>query len=382
MSETPDEAVDAAIAGAEAALRRARGGGASLHAPRRLTEADRRNLAVRAVLREAGAERSVVVKRCKPPARGTASLDLLGPLFLETAAPGNSHAPAVLAAAPEDGLIVLEDLGDGPTLVTPLLHGTAAEAEDALLALARRLGRLHADTVGARGRFDALQARHWPGPAPRLRSFFDRPTNAIAADLEARIPGIAAPRAEFQAVAAALAAPGPFLAYTHGDACPDNVFITNGTARLIDFEFGRFGHALLDAIYFRIGFPTCWCAGRCPAETVARCEAVYRAEVACSIPAAADDTEFHAALAHVGAAWVLMRLEWMLPAALESPSHWGISTRRARLLNDLDAFASLAERAGALRALGEFTRALRRALGERWPETEPLPLYPAFRDAR
>jgi DNA-3-methyladenine glycosylase I len=35
--------------------------------------------------------------------------------------------------------------------------------------------------------------------------------------------------------------------------------------RLIDFEFGRLGHALMDGTYGRMIFPSCWCANRLPA---------------------------------------------------------------------------------------------------------------------
>ena len=56
-------------------------------------------------------------------------------------------------------------------------------------------------------------------------------------------------------------------ALVHGDPCPDNVlFAADGRAVLIDFEFARPSHALFDAAYWRMGFPTCWCAGTIPTE--------------------------------------------------------------------------------------------------------------------
>ena len=64
--------------------------------------------------------------------------------------------------------------------------------------------------------------------------------------------------------------PGPFHAYIHGDPCPDNVFFIDGEMLLIDFEFGRFGHALRDALYGRMPFPTCWCCNRLPAGCFTR----------------------------------------------------------------------------------------------------------------
>ncbi len=379
--DTADEAVLRALAAAEAALRGATGALLILAAPRRLSDPERRNLALRVTMRGGSGERTIIVKQSVPPPwekpeAQAVSLDRLGPLFLDAVAAGRGHAPAVLASA--DRLIVLEDLGDGPTLVEPLLRGSAGEAEAALLALARRLGRLHADTVGLRARFDALQTSLWPGSELRIRRFFER-VDTVLDSIEQRLPDVRFPREECAAVAAALADPGPFLAYTHGDPCPDNVFLVNGEARLIDFEHGRFGHALIDGVYVRMAFPTCWCAGRSPDDVVARCEAAYRAELARRVPPAADDAIYFRALTEAAAAWLIARLDWLLPSALDGPSLWGISDGRARLLNDLDVFAALAERSGALPAFRDFAGALRRDLERRWPETTPLALYPAFR---
>lgn len=67
---------------------------------------------------------------------------------------------------------------------------------------------------------------------------------------------------EIEAVLASTSEPGPFTAFTHGDPCPDNCADTGSEVKLFDFELGGFRHALPDATYARIMFPTCWCAGR------------------------------------------------------------------------------------------------------------------------
>src|SRR5262249_46850828 len=99
----------------------------------------------------------------------------------------------------------------------------------------------------------------------------------------------APPEDELDAVAGCMADPGPWLGLAHRDPCPDNVLMDGTRARLLDFEFAGPGHVLLDAAYWRMGFPTCWCAGRLPADTIAAMDQAYRAALAGSLPAAEGD---------------------------------------------------------------------------------------------
>jgi tRNA A-37 threonylcarbamoyl transferase component Bud32 len=109
---------------------------------------------------------------------------------------------------------------------------------------------------------------------------------------------------------------GPFLAYIHGDPCPDNVSFLGEQMRLIDFEFGRFGHALLDAIYGRMMFPTCWCANRLPGDVVTQMEAAYRAALVRGCREAQEGRVFEPTLVSTCAFWVLNTLSWRLEGVL------------------------------------------------------------------
>lgn len=174
--------------------------------------------------------------------------------------------------------------------------------------------------------------------------------------------------------------PGPFLAYIHGDPCPDNVFFLGEQVRLIDFEFGRFGHALLDATYGRMMFPTCWCANRLPRAVVAQMEAAYRAALVRGCPEAQEDRVFETSLVSVCAFWVLNTLSWQLAGALQGDRTWGIATVRSRFLALLEAFIATAEEFDHLPAMRGTASRVLEVLRNRWPETQPLPLYPAFRE--
>jgi hypothetical protein len=137
--------------------------------------------------------------------------------------------------------------------------------------------------------------------------------------------------------------PGPFRAYIHGDPCPDNVFFTGEQLRLIDFEFGCLGHALLDGAYGRMMFPTCWCANRLPRTLLTQMESWYRAVLAAVCPEAEDDRVFEPALVHACASWVVNTLSWHLEGALREDRPWGIATMRPRLLARLEACIATAE---------------------------------------
>jgi hypothetical protein len=281
----------------------------------------------------------------------------------------------------EAGVIVIEDLGDGEALVDRLMGDDPRRAEEGLRLLAECLGRMHADTIGHEERYqafrDALGPRPGsprPGPLEGLRSELERGFQALGIEPS---PGF---DEDFARVAAAWADPEPFLAYVHGDPCPDNCRIVDGRLRLLDFETGGFRHAMMDAVYGRIIFPTCWCANRLPPHAAPMMEAAYRAELARSCPAVEDDKRFRQELLHACASWLLCSGTWMLEKSLAADHQWGISSWRQRVLVRLDAMADSAEQFDYLLAMGATARRCTARLRELWPaEADAMPLYPAFR---
>ena len=358
-----------------------------------LTKEGRRNVVLRCRNISGGAPPSVIIKHVVTDnydPENTTSWDVrrffrdwAGAAFLSTLPSIPSSSPRFYAGDRTLGFFILEDLGPHHSLVTPLLEETAASATTALRTFATALGRLHAATIGQSASFAHLsQAIRPPGAvsdpavafseqAKRLQDVCER----LAVRAEARF------QQELEAVGGSMAHPGPFLVYVHGDPCPDNVFFTGEQLRLIDFEFGGFGHALLDGIYGRMMFPTCWCANRLPRALVAQMESEYRAELAAGCPEAQDDSVFEIALVHVCASWVLNTLDRHLEAALQEDRLWGIATMRPRLLARLEAFITTAEEFDHLPAMRGTASRLLEVLVKRWPETPPLPLYPAFRKA-
>jgi hypothetical protein len=287
------------------------------------------------------------------------------------------------------GLVVFEDLGDGECLADLLQGDDPARAEACLLAYAVALGRMHAATIGqAQAYQDGRSELGFPIP-PRSDGLTDWQSESgswLSGDVEEFRKGCAGLGlglpAEFdvclQAVAAALAHPGPFLAFTPSDSCPDNHRFIDGQVRLFDFEGSTFRHALLDAAYARVPFPTCWCTNRLPEALVPRFEAAYRAELAQGVPAAADDAAFGQGMTVACAFWTIATIGWNLTRTIREDSRWGIATVRQRHLLRLETLAMATEQFGYLEPLGAVARQLLTKLGKLWPGEE-MPLYPAFR---
>jgi hypothetical protein len=276
------------------------------------------------------------------------------------------------------GFVLLEDLGEGESLADLLQGADPVRAEQALLAFATTLGRMHAATIGREAEYlrrrRALGAPEEAAPEGAAYPRFREGCEAIGFLLSPEV------EAEVAAVTAAMRQPGPFRAYTHGDPCPDNTRCADGQLRLLDFEFGAFRHALRDGVYGRILFPTCWCVSRLPPEIAPRMEARYRSELVKGCPEAGDDARFYRAVVEACAHWALETAHWHLPEALKEEGKWGLATPRQRLLVRFDLLAGLTEEFGCREPLGAAARAIAARLRALWPpEADAMPVYPAFR---
>ena len=186
------------------------------------------------------------------------------------------------------------------------------------------------------------------------------------------------PEPELAVLAQRMRDPGPWLGLVHGDPCPDNVLLTVPGPVLLDFEFAAPGHALIDAAYWRMGFPTCWCAGRIPDTVAERVELAYRDALAGAIPQARDDAAFHGESAIAVVIRLFASLEWHLDPALKGDSTWGIATKRNRILWHLQAAIAATQRSGSLAGLRRVFHTWLTDLENRWPDVQPLPVFPAF----
>jgi len=280
------------------------------------------------------------------------------------------------------GLVVLEDLATTGSLADLLLGTDAPAAERALIYLAAGLGQMHAATIGKAADFARVWATLHPPDesAPPLWTL-----SAAESSLHAALGSLGiTPEdtfwAEVHGVAQSMEDPGPFSAYTHGDPCPDNCLLTPSGLRMIDFEIGRFRHALTDGVYGHVNFPTCWCANQLPPRVVTAMEDTYRSALVTGCPQAADDALFGAAVTEACAFWTLGWLGEPLTRALTEDNTWGIVTVRQRIAARVTAFLRVAEERDCLPSIRLIVARVYEELERRWtPEERDLPYYPSFR---
>ncbi len=299
--------------------------------------------------------------------------------FLDRLAGDASPAARFYGGDRAAGLVVLEDLGAGGRLDGILLGDEPVVAERALIGLATTLGRMHALTAGRTEEYYHLRASL--GPMERDIASYDWLTprfRDMAAALGVALqPGTAD---DLETLRSTLRDPGPFLAYTHADACPDNCVYADGVVRLFDFEGGYIRHALLDGVFARMRFPSCWCAGQLPAYLPPRMEQAYRTALARGCPAAADDTLFYRAVVEACVYWLITFDRWYpLSTILERDEEWDMATIRQRLLLRFGIVAQTMRDIDHLPALGATITAMTARLQSLWAdETAPMPYYPAF----
>jgi hypothetical protein len=298
---------------------------------------------------------------------------------------GDALAPQLYGADRATGLLVMEDLGQGESLVQPLLGDDRGAAEAALDTYFRTLGRLGAQTHADHAEYweirDSLGPRD-PYAQPTFDGEYDTLQRRLATVCTATgiepAPGVEADVAE---AARFNAEPGPFTAFSQSDTCPDNCVRNGDWMRLLDFEWGWVRNALNDGARARSNFPTCWCVHRLPPESVWRVEQIYRAELVKGCPAAADDALFNRELIKACASWTLSSFEFYqeVGSIWEHDRSWGTSTTRQRAIARLQLLAEAAAEFGMLEALGATAAILARRLQALWPEVQPMEVYPAFR---
>jgi Phosphotransferase enzyme family len=274
-------------------------------------------------------------------------------------------APRLLGADADAGILLMEDLGPGPSLADSLLDGDRSRVRADLVSYAEALGSLHAWSMG-RPRDPCLGTPPWPGLVARGKDAF----LGAAVSL-----GVAAAGAgtEIDQVSVLLSETG-YQGLVHGDVCPDNVRFVGGRCRIFDFEHSGWGPVVLDASYLLAPFPSCWCFGRLPAAVAAPAIAAYRGR----LQAAGIDLgpSWDVAMTAALGAWIVA---WGSEIAklLEKDNEWGTTTMRPRLLTWLRSFTSAAGRSGVLPGLRVLAGDLHEQLSARWPEAVTAD-YPAL----
>ncbi|MEP6632446.1 MAG: hypothetical protein ABJA89_18385 [Lapillicoccus sp.] len=341
---------------------------------------------VRAVARDhAGRGHRVVLKAPTGADQGSLREEAALGLATEQRLPGVVRLLGTSLAPP---LLVLADLGAGPTLADRLLGDDPSSAESAVLAWAGAVGRLQAESTGLRPEFDARLAALSPLGPPVVDTSAGSVSEA-AGVLTRTLPqlGVAIRAAaidELHGVADALdvSAPGSPGGLVPGDTCPSNAIETENGMVLLDFEGAEYRHLAWEAAYLSVPWPSCWCSWGLPAQVSANALDRWRQAVMTTTPVVAT-TRFADDLARATIGWVFISAGWFLAGALDGdpppadPARRSmVPTRRALLQHRLGVAA--AYDTTVLPELRQLAAQMYEATTRVWGE-HPLPLAPAFR---
>jgi hypothetical protein len=301
--------------------------------------------------------------------------------FLRQHVPEISFVPRLYCGDRAPGIMIMEDLGSGKRLDHFLLGDDPQAAEQALLDYAQVHGILHAQTIGMQDSY--LRIRRQLGPVEEASGYYsnyewlDAALYQTASLLDVTpVPGVGA---ELRLLKHAMERPGPFLAFVQSDACLDNCLYANGRLHLLDFEGGRFDHALKEGVYGRVPFPTCRCVYRLPTHIALHMEEVYRQELVKGCAEAADDKIFYRAIVETCTFWMLDIFHTFPLTKLMAQDYKGVAaTARQRIIMRAELLVQTIAQFEHLEAIGATMQCIVAKLRVLWPEATEIACYPAF----
>jgi Ser/Thr protein kinase RdoA (MazF antagonist) len=282
-------------------------------------------------------------------------------------------APRLLGADADAGILVMEDLGEEASLADSLLAGGRERVQAELIAYAQALGALHAWSMGHPGELADVRVRHAPGTAARTRWLDaiqkgEQPFLSAAAALGLATDGALDEMGQLREMLDGTR----YVGLVHGDACPDNVRLIDGTCRIFDFETSGLGPVAFDAAYLLAPFPSCWCFASLPADVASPAVDAYQARLEAAGIDLGPDWED---LATAVLAGMIIARGHIITQALDEDRRWGTTTMRPRLLAWLRNFT--ARGGGTLPRLQALASAMGDQLSKRWPGLL-IPDYPAL----
>ena len=259
-----------------------------------------------------GLPESIVIKQLPPEARfgarKRAMSEWAGLEFSGAIAGAVEFAPRFLGGDADKLLIILEDLGDAPSLDHILRHGDRAAARQTLLDYGDFLGEFHGAAAGRELVFMSIQQRLKAETPPNDSSIDIRDRlaqfRAAFSPLNVRLDAV---QDEITAASAAMHDAHPYRTFQHHDAGPHNILVTEKGLRLVDFEFAQFDNALLDMTAVRLAFPPFGKGRLLPAEAIEGFENSYRQAVSRAIPEMAEDEFYQLTVEQACVQWIVSK---------------------------------------------------------------------------
>jgi hypothetical protein len=284
--------------------------------------------------------------------------------------PAGLPVPTLIAEDRPGQIVVMTDVGDGPSVADALLGTDPRMAQDALGAWAEALAKVHRSTNGLRASFVAAVAERGPGgsvivdPMPEWLAGVPNALRGSGAGLE--VPTEVDD--ELEALGAGLGGES-WAALSPGDTCPDNNVLTGPRLALVDFEEAAFRHVAWDLACVRVPWPSCWCAWGIPEPVASAALGRYFTAME-GTAIGADRATLDRTVHRATLAWALISASWFLPSGLlrndtMGPPELAAPPRRATVLERFRLVADAAESLGYL-ALGDAGRSWHRAVERIW----------------
>ncbi len=280
-------------------------------------------------------------------------------------------------------LIVLEDLGGGPSLQR-MMQVSRQQATDALVDSQQLTARAHSATRGRSDELDAIRRSLPDGPPPPV---VEVDGETLLTELDAW--GVSVPpdvRDDVEAIASRLDVPDDFRCLTFNDACPVNRIVTAQGVRALDLEMAAFRHPMIDGAYAMIGHLRCTQKRLrkndglvIPPDVGLIATEAYRTAILDGYPEYQDRDRFDDDLAAAAAVWMVMILNRTRNRVtdVKAAKYFSVTSRQ-RTLAALDTFGQLASSMDQLPALASWAGDLSVQLRAKWPETPLLERCAAF----
>ncbi|MFF2620202.1 aminoglycoside phosphotransferase family protein [Oerskovia jenensis] len=234
------------------------------------------------------------------------------------------RTPVLLAVDEAHRLLVMSDVGDGPTLADLLLGTDRDTAWRAAHDWATALGELAGASARHVERFSGeLAARGvvkgWDLDAyaragiHRLVEALPTPTDLARDPLDAMLAFV---HDDLEALAG-LRTPGGSAVVSPGDTCPDNAVLTPTGWVFLDLEDTNVHHPALDAAYTLMPFSTCWCVFDPPPGLTDDLLAAFTAGLGKHLPDAVAEPAWTRDVLLACAGWILAMTGWLLDGAIE-----------------------------------------------------------------
>ena len=293
--------------------------------------------------------------------------------------------PKYYAGNPLTGLLIMEDLGDYPSLQDVLYGQDSQQAKEAVVRYGRYLANMQ---LAARDQVEIYATNLKDLGGRQLRDVLGWDLRDYLPDLHACLHCFQIEvKDEFdQAIhnlAQSIQARGPFYTLSHCDAGPHNIMVLPDQPILIDFERACFQHGFVDLVQARMAFPSAGLGRRSSPGVIEQMERVYRDELVQHIPEIADDQRFERVLVE-GCAQTMMTmlaelgqgdLAQLLGVTQSTPT---ASFLIQRMITFLHIFLQTTESFNQLPYLRMIGRKIYDCLLESWPDVEMLPYFPVF----